>query len=179
MSLEEIFYVSQSIASIAVVGSLVYLGLQVRAGDRNQRALMQQGRADRVSQAAMTTAHPDLARIWRKGLAGDDGFTHDEFAQWMLLCRSAFLSGEDSFLQYQGGLLDRAAFESYEAGARFFLASPGIRAAWTLARAQFGSDFRNYVDALVKATPIAPKTDALAEWQRLLQSEREAASAGV
>jgi hypothetical protein len=67
MSLEQIFYLSQTIASVAVVGSLVYLGLQVRAGDRNQRALMQQGRAARASQASLATARPELARIWRKG----------------------------------------------------------------------------------------------------------------
>jgi len=36
MTLEEIFYASQSVASIAVVGSLIYLGLQVRAADRSQ-----------------------------------------------------------------------------------------------------------------------------------------------
>jgi len=30
MTLEQIFYLSQSVASVAVVGSLIYLGLQVR-----------------------------------------------------------------------------------------------------------------------------------------------------
>lgn len=56
MSLEQVFYLSQSIASIAVVGSLIYLGLQVRGADRSQRAVMQQGRADRASKAALTVA---------------------------------------------------------------------------------------------------------------------------
>jgi hypothetical protein len=51
LSLEEVFYLSQSIASVAVVGSLIYLGLQVRAADRGQRSFMQQGRADRVTKA--------------------------------------------------------------------------------------------------------------------------------
>jgi hypothetical protein len=32
MTLEETFYLSQTIASVAVVGSLIYLGLQVRRG---------------------------------------------------------------------------------------------------------------------------------------------------
>src|SRR6476661_1262645 len=159
MSLEQIFYLSQTVASVAVVGSLVYLGLQVRAGDRNQRALMQQGRAVRASQASLATASPELARIWRKGLAGDSDFTQDEFSQWMLLCRASLLSGEDSFLQHKAGLLDKAAFDSYEAGARFFLASPGLRVAWKLIRLQFGNDFRTFCDALVATTPVATKTD--------------------
>ena len=171
MSLEEIFYASQSVASIAVVGSLIYLGLQVRAGDRNQRAQMQQGRADRASKAALAIAAPDLARIWYNGLAGDSNLTRNEFSQWMLLCRAAFLSGEDSFLQYQAGLFDPAAFASYEAGARYFMAFPGIRAAWRLSRAQFGPDFRAFGDGLVVSTPLAEKTDAYVDWQQLLRSE--------
>jgi hypothetical protein len=171
MGLEEFFYASQSVASIAVVGSLIYLGLQLRAGDRNQRALMQQGRADRASKAALALASPELARIWHKGLAGDSDLTRDEFSQWMLLCRAAFLSGEDSFLQYHAGLLAPAAFASYEAGARYFMASAGIRVAWRLARGQFGSDYRAFGDALVASTPLDGKTDAYVDWQQLLQSE--------
>ena len=60
MSLEQVFYLSQSLASIAVVGSLIYLGLQVRGADRSQRAIMQQGRADRASNASLTIANAEL-----------------------------------------------------------------------------------------------------------------------
>jgi hypothetical protein len=48
MSLEQIFYVSQSVAAIAVVASIVYLAQQVRQSERIQRAMVQQGRADRA-----------------------------------------------------------------------------------------------------------------------------------
>ena len=67
MTLEEIFYVSQSIASLAVVGSLIYLGLQVRYAERSQRGIMQQGRADRTSQASLAMADPVLARFGKRG----------------------------------------------------------------------------------------------------------------
>ena len=112
MTLEEIFYVSQSVASIAVVGSLIYLGLQVRYAERSQRGIMQQGRADRTSQGSLMLADPVLARIWQKGMAGDSDLTPLEFTQWMLICRSAFLSGEDSFVQHKAGLLAPSAYES-------------------------------------------------------------------
>ena len=45
MTLEQVFYLSQSIASVAVLGSLIYLGLQVRASDRGQRSHLKQRRA--------------------------------------------------------------------------------------------------------------------------------------
>jgi hypothetical protein len=70
MTLEQIFYLSQSVASVAVVGSLIYLGLQVRSAERSQRAIMQQGRADRASNAALAIASPELARVFQKRRCG-------------------------------------------------------------------------------------------------------------
>jgi hypothetical protein len=120
-TLEEVFYLSQSIVSVAVAGPLIYLGVQVRAADRGQRSIMQQGRADRASKAALTVAAPELADVWQRGMDADPSMTRIEVMQWLLMCRSAFLSGEDSFLQHQAGTLDRTAFDSYCARVRSYL----------------------------------------------------------
>jgi hypothetical protein len=175
MSLEEIFYASQSIASVAVVGSLIYLGLQMRAAERSQRAIMQQGRADRASQGAITIANPELARVFHKGTAGQTDLTPEEFTQWMMICRALFLSGEDSFLQHKAGQLDQRAFDSYVAGVRFYMASPGVRAAWKVSSGQFGNDFRDFVTSLVDRTPLGRGADAYSEWQKLVLAERDTA----
>ena len=170
MTLEEMFYLSQSIASVAVVGSLVYLGLQVRAADRGQRSIMQQGRADRASRASLTVASPEMAAVWQKGMEADPTLTQVEVTQWLLMCRSAFLSGEDSFLQHQAGALDQASFDSYCAGVRSYMAQVGFRAAWTLLGRQFGRDFREFVDVQTAATPVAPSVDLYDEWQKVVQT---------
>jgi hypothetical protein len=169
LTLEEIFYLSQSIASVAVVGSLIYLGLQVRGADRGQRSIMQQGRADRVSKATLTVATPELAAVWQKGMDADPTLTRTEVTQWLLMCRSAFLSGEDSFLQHQVGALDQAAFDSYCAGVRSYMGQVGFRAAWKLLGGQFGRGFREFVDAQLAATPVAQSVDLYEEWQKIVQ----------
>jgi hypothetical protein len=172
MSLEQMFYLSQSIASVAVVGSLIYLGLQVRGADRSQRSIMQQGRADRVSKAALMVATPELAAVWQKGMDADPTMTRAEVTQWMLMCRSLFLSAEDSFLQHQLGALDQAAFDSYCAGVRSFMSHVGFRAAWKTLRDQFGTDFREFGDAQFAATPVAQSIDLYEEWQEIVQAMR-------
>ncbi len=134
MTLEEVFYLSQSIASVAVVGSLNYLGVQARAADRGQRSIMQQGRADRTSQAALTIATPERVAVWQKGMDADPTTTRSEVTQWLLMCRSLFLRGEDSFLQHQVGALDRAAFDSYFAGVRAYMSKVGFQAAQSIRR---------------------------------------------
>jgi hypothetical protein len=42
-------------------------------------------------------------------LAAEPTMTRTEVTQWLLICRSLFLSAEDSFLQHQGGAFDQAA----------------------------------------------------------------------
>jgi 2-oxo-4-hydroxy-4-carboxy--5-ureidoimidazoline (OHCU) decarboxylase len=66
MTLEQTFFLSQTIAAAAVVISIIYLARQVNQAERVQRAIMQQRCADRSSKASLTTAHPELARIWQK-----------------------------------------------------------------------------------------------------------------
>jgi hypothetical protein len=80
-------------------------------------------------------------------LAAEPTMTRTEVTQWLLICRSLFLSAEDSFLQHQGGALDQAAFGSYCAGVRSFMSQVGFRAAWKTLGGQFGRDF-GYPDVL-------------------------------
>ena len=171
MSLEQIFYLSQSVASVAVIGTLIYLGLQVRAAERSQRAIMQQGRADRAANGALALADADLAGVFRKAAAGDTGLTREEFTQWMMICRALFLSGEDSFLQHKAGQLDQRAFDSYVAGLHFYMGSPGMRAAWKVSARQFGKDFRDFVDSALVQTSVVRDADAYSEWLSLVRSE--------
>jgi hypothetical protein len=172
VSLEQIFDVSQIISSAAVVGSLIYLGLQVRYAERSQRGLMQQARADRTSKGSMTVAHPELARIWMKGAAGDGDLSPVECTQWLLLTRALFLSGEDTVLQYKAGLMTKETYDTYVAAVRFYLAQPGFRAAWKMQRMTFGLVFRSFVDAILQEIPVAPAADALSEWNALVRAER-------
>jgi len=171
MTLEQVFFVSQSIAAVAVVASILYLAREVRQSERVQRANMQQGRADRASKASLTIATSDLARIWQKGLSANPDLTQLEFSQWALLCRAAFLSGEDSYLQHKAGLLDEVACGSYVAGAQFYMACPGMRAMWKVSSGQFGAGYRNFVDDIVTKIPVSCPADSYGSWQEQLKFE--------
>jgi hypothetical protein len=170
MSLQEISYICQIAASVAVVGSLIYLARQVRQAERNQRAIIQQGRADRTAAGAFALAAPQMASVFSKGKSGKQ-LTHEEFEQWMMMCRAVLFGAEDSFLQHEAGLLDKSAYESVLAGAQFNLASPGVRASWKLLSGQFGREFREFVDASIERTPVVRDLDAYSEWHRLAQSQ--------
>ncbi len=172
MGLTEIATIASIVSSAAVALSLVYVAMQVRQAERNQRGLMQQGRADRVGAANIQLATSELASVWIKGMQAPETLASEELERFIILCRAAFISGEDSFLQHKAGLLDEAAFRSYAAGVRGQLSgSRGMRVAWRMLSGQFGLEFVAFVDsALSQATHEVP-SDRLARWRQLLEED--------
>ena len=63
MSLSDLAALGGFLSSLAVCGSLVYLALQVRQSDRNQRSLMIQGIATRGSGIIMFMAQPHISPL--------------------------------------------------------------------------------------------------------------------
>ncbi|HVY86136.1 MAG TPA: hypothetical protein VG943_13460 [Caulobacterales bacterium] len=130
------------VSAIGVPVSVIYLGLQVRQAEKSQRAMMQQGRATRAHDAAFTLAQADFAALYYKGARTPKELTSEEIDRFMLMCRGALLSAEDSVLQHQSGQLSEEAYLAFAAGVRALVGrSGGLRAAWRLTA-------RNYSPAL-------------------------------
>jgi hypothetical protein len=147
------------------------VAIQVRQAEKNQRALMQQGRADCAWDGAFRVAEPTLSGLFSKGMRRPEDLSSAELDQFLLICRAAFLSGEDSFLQHKSALLDPTAYASFEAGLWGYLAAPGMRAAWRLTSDQYGAEYAAFMDAIVRSTPRAAAADRLAQWTEAVRSD--------
>jgi hypothetical protein len=172
LTLSEVATLASIASSAAVALSLFYVAVQVRQAEKNQRALMQQGRADRAWEGAFRVADPALSAVFYKGLRSPHDLSADELDQFLSICRAAFLSGEDSFLQHKSGLLDRTAFASFVAGLKGYVAgAPGLRAAWRLTSTQFGAEYAAFMDAIVSSTPHTAAVSPLSQWKEIVQSD--------
>lgn len=176
MTLSDFASAAGIVSSAAVAVSLVYLALQIRQAEKNQRALIQQGRADRASDAALRLADPQLSRVWQKGRHTPQDLTLEELDQFLMMCRMSLLSAEDSFLQHRAGLMEEVAYASFVAGVRSLSATlPGLRAGWRMSRTQYGAEFAAFMDDImdniVSATP-GPNVDRLDQWRTAVQQDR-------
>jgi hypothetical protein len=132
---------------------------------------MQQGRADRAWEGAFRVAEPTLSGLFYKGMRRPEDLSSEELDQFLSICRAAFLSGEDSFLQHKSGLLDRTAYASFEAGLRGYAGAPGLRAAWRLTSVQYGAEYAAFMEAIIRSTPRAAASDQLAQWNEVVRSD--------
>jgi hypothetical protein len=172
MSLSDLASLGSFVNGVAVLISLVYLSIQVRQTKRNQQIAIRHSRATRIVELQAALASPGVAQAWLHGSATPQAMTQAEVSQYVNLCRAMFFHFEDSFYQREEGLLNDDAFETVVAGVRLSARSPGWRAAWKLARPNFGGRFREFMDGVVAKSAAEPPVDLSVDaWKTAFAAE--------
>jgi hypothetical protein len=172
MSLSDLASLGSLVSGFAVLVSLIYLALQVRQTKRNQQIAIRHSRATRVVELHLALADIAVADAWLHGSANPQELTQTELGQFNNLCRALFFHFEDSFYQREEGLLNDDAFETVVSGVRLSARSPGFRAAWRIARPNFGGRFLEFMDGAVVGSAVeAPVDLSLEAWKVAFSSE--------
>jgi hypothetical protein len=173
MSLSDLASVGSLVSGVAVLGSLIYLALQVRQADRNQQASIRHSRVTRSVDIQLALIDPGVAAAFRHGLQNPDEITQTEVAQFLSACRAFFHNFEDSFYQHEAGLLNDAAFATVVAGLRGLAGCPGFRAAWKGGRRTWAGGFGDFMDGLVARARLEPPNHipSVDEWRAAVVAE--------
>ncbi len=161
MTLEQVSYLSQTVAAGAVVVSIVYLAIQIRQSERSQRVMIQQVRTDRGMTLAASMETPDHAAIWAKVTADNPDLSAEEVAVLTPFLRRWALILLDAKAHHTMSLLSDEAFERTCAGARWGFSFPISRAVWTTTvRRTFPQDDAAMFEALVvNGVPLSEGAD--------------------
>jgi hypothetical protein len=177
MSLSDLASLGSFVSGCAVLISLIYLALQIRQTERNQKISIRHSRVSRTVDLQLALADPGVADAWLHGLRSPHEITQTELSQFTYLCRAIFFHFEDSFYQREEGLLNDDAFETVVSGARLIARSPGLRAAWRIARPNFGGRFLDFMDGVVAAPAVGLPVDlSLEAWKVAFASEASRSS---
>ena len=172
MSLSALASLGSFVSGFAVLISLIYLALQVRQTERNQQISIRHSRVTRTVELHLALADPAVTDAWLHGSGSPQEITQIELGQYINLCRALFFHFEDSFYQREEGLLNDEAFETVVAGVRLSARSPGWRAAWRLARPNFGGRFLSFMDGVVARSAVESPVDlSLEAWRAAFASE--------
>jgi hypothetical protein len=170
MTLADLSSIATVISGLAVLVSLVYLGLQTRQNVRHSQALIQQGRAQRIADTALRLAELRAADGLNKCFDGAADVSAQDLARFLYLCRAIFISAENSYFQNLQGLLDTDSFKSFESSVRGGMGAPGVAAGWRMTAHMYEPKFRAFMEGLMgdlKPTPAAPGR-GLADWKAAL-----------
>jgi len=156
MSLSDLAAVGSFVSGIAVVISFIFLALQVRQANRNQRSLIQQARTGRNVESLHKMAEPPISELLAQAETKPESLSRAQI--WSLYGYGAgvFWSYEDSYMQFKTGTLQAGSWKSDLATLQRILAFPWLRVIWRMARDGMDRGYRDYVDLLMSEVPPDP-----------------------
>jgi hypothetical protein len=153
MTLEDIYYISQIAAVIAIFASLVFVGLQIRQNTLATRAASHNAVSDSLNEInRMFAENADLTRIWLAGQANRQALTPEERWRFDSLMRAYMHVCETMYVQATLGTGDKGVMLAEEDGIRAVFTTPGSREWWIENPYGFSREFRAYVARL--AAPV-------------------------
>ena len=162
MTLENMFYISQTVAAFAIVVSLLFVGLEVRHSNRESRhrtieEALQNYRAARVS----IIDNADVARAWISGLHDFTTLDPVDKVRFLLTADNFFNNVQGFFLHHLDGVMPREIYEPQRAVLDDFLCYPGLQTAWDFRKNYFNVAFRRSVEERIAAVRSAGLVSSL------------------
>ncbi|PZR76381.1 MAG: hypothetical protein DLM73_02755 [Chthoniobacterales bacterium] len=149
MNWEAINAGSQLVSSIAVVLSVLYLGIQVRRSTRVAKVAAQDAAAAAlrdITKPFMENA--ELGRLWRAGLEDLSKLSADDQARFFHAAHQFLKAFETIHFHYVYGLLDAQLWKGWRELLRQYVASPGIAHYLELRSEVFSERFQKFMGAL-------------------------------
>jgi hypothetical protein len=153
MTLESMFYISQTVAAFAIVGSLLFVGLEVRHSNRESRHRTIEEMLGNFRSLSLTIAsNADTGSLWLRGLHDLAELEPVDRVRFLSLARTFFFIQQSFFLHYRSGYIPSEIYQPHEASTSDVLAYPGMQAAWELRKSYFQKSFRTMIDEKVAAS---------------------------
>lgn len=147
MTLEGMFYLSQTIAAFAIVGSLFFVGMEVRNSNQvNRHRIIEELLADYRAAKTGVANNADVARAWLSGLRDFAALDSVDKVRFTLTADLLFHTHENLYLHYRDGSMPGELYEPARSNMTDLLGYPGLQTVWDFRRHHFHSAFRSVVD---------------------------------
>ena len=160
LTLEHIYFIGQTLAAMAVVASLIYVGLQVKQNTTaTQIASAQAYVAADNEIVGLINVSPNLADILHQGANGLSELKGGDLIRFMAFHDLVFISYQSFHLQWKRGTLDEALWNIYKHAIIDLLKQKGQQDWWAKRRHWFSPEFLVYVEQAMTtglAKPMHP-----------------------
>jgi hypothetical protein len=141
--------VAEAMAAFGVVGSLIFVGFQVRQNSAGLRYTALQSQMMAVQDLTGGLADSkELAEIWRQGMQGPENMDDTSRMRFVVFGTRMLRTLQSMHWLWQRGVLDDGMFRSQSLLFEDFAVHTGWRYLWKTRRHHFGTDFQQYVDKM-------------------------------
>ena len=151
MSLHLLTEIAQIAAALAIVPSLIFVGIQLHQATLAVKASSSQAHAAmyQALNAGIVDNVDGFAKVWRTGLHGTEALTEDERARFYAFTSSQLRFFESARVQWLRKQLDQEHWRAVARQAQELASEPGVQEFWTRRRHWHCVNFQGWFDSLL------------------------------
>ena len=144
------YFIAEIISAIAVVTSLVHLGIQIRQTRiQSIKESMDKITKERADFIKLLATDSELSQIIATGLASASKLKAKEYFRFTSYLYYLFVQLELGFRKWKRGHVEDDLWNAWNEGVRWWIRCPGTRSWWENNPAGgFTSDFKEYINQL-------------------------------
>jgi hypothetical protein len=155
MNWEALSAIADLIAASGVIGSLIYLAVQIRQNTRTTRQTAAQSAEQFNTQIILATATSDsLNAAVSRGLAFPADLDYEDGQRFHMYMLQAFRNTQWVFFARKTNVLGESDWNFHRTAIAAFKASPGFDAWWPAGQQYFDAAFRAEVDSISPGTLV-------------------------
>ena len=152
MDIMELGAIGELVGGLAVIGSLLYVGVQIRQSTRaTQTANHQAGMETWVALTAPLHSDPELSALFTRGLDDAGALTREERIRLHFLLLQLVLFFKDTLDAWEAGILDTPTMGRWESFMASILVKPGGRRWWESAKSIYTETVQARIEAALRS----------------------------
>ena len=149
-TLEQASYLAEIIGVVAVVGSIIYLAMQVKQSAQATRSETSNVvTSNAMSQYHLFATDAELFDIMQRGSHDHDSLTNSERGRFYSMFFGALLHWQNLYYHWQKNELDAEGWAPWELLISDAMSLPGSKSAWAVRQQYFQKGYRQYIDGLM------------------------------
>ena len=159
MNWEVIGAVGEILGAIAVIGSLIFVGMQIKGNTRaTQTAASHNLTTNYISLIRSISEDPEMTRVWVQQATDISVLSDDDLERLMLLSSMILKSSEDVFQHHQLGQMSDDIWDGWQTLILMTCSLPGVRHYWQHRKVFFSRSFQAFLDDPPPIATITPLT---------------------
>ncbi|MEH6637297.1 MAG: hypothetical protein V7700_17385 [Halioglobus sp.] len=140
--------VAEIVGAVAVVISLIYLALQIRAQTNQSRLAAQHEVSNGIREVSLLFATEDISDIFVRGNKDFDSMSDAELVRLIVAITNLFRVWEEAFAEARDGHLEAANWDALSGDYSQLMGAPSFTRVWELRKQNYYPEFQIYVDSL-------------------------------
>jgi hypothetical protein len=140
--------IAEIVGAIAVVISLIYLALQIRAQTNQSKLAAQHEVSNGIREVSLLFATEDISDIFVRANKDFDSLSDAELVRLIVATTNLFRVWEEAFTESRDGHLEAANWKTLSGDYSQLMGTASFRRVWELRKQNFYPEFQFYVNSL-------------------------------